>query len=84
MSGKRPVPPVRNLDGIIVIMVGIVSFVGMCALTDVIGWRGDLLWLGTVVTVGVSGALTLTAMLVTNRLAWRRQALRHARAINAR
>ena len=86
MAGMRNVPPVSNLDGLIVIAVGVVSIIAMGALVWSLGWTqepGGMLYVGVALAVGVSGALTYVTMRITNRMAWTRQALRVARARRA-
>lgn len=80
---RRRTAPVSNLDGLIVLTLGVVSFVGMCALINLVGLTGDLLWVGALLVVTVFATVVGVAMRVTNRLAWHRQAMRHAAAVNA-
>ena len=80
MSRNRRTAPVSNLDGLIVFTLGTVSFVGACALGSILGLSVG--WLA-IVAVTVFAIVTGVAMRITNRRAWHRQAMRHARALNA-
>lgn len=85
MSRKRNVPPVSNFDGAIVFSVGIVSFVGMAALVSALGMLAVVGsatgYIAIAIVVLTTGVLTGVTMRITNRLAWHRQAMRHAAAL---
>jgi hypothetical protein len=78
---RNTVAPVSNGDGLIVLTVAIVSFVGAC-------WIGSTILGLTVPVTAILAGVTFTvctgvAMRLTNRWAWHRQAMRHAAAVNA-
>jgi len=80
MSSKGRTAPVSNLDGLIVFALGSGSFVGACVLGGILGLSVG--WLA-IVAVTVFAIVTGVAMRITNRRAWHRRAMRHARALNA-